>query len=111
VSEISEFRRRALALARAKRQEEVTPFLELIAELSRELDAIRGDLRELKIRQGKLGSQASAQAAETTAVLLEPLALELEQLAAEVRALAADVAELKERALGEPPPRTFGGEG
>jgi ubiquinone biosynthesis protein UbiJ len=112
MSEISEFRRRALALAKAKNQQELTPYLELIAELARVIDTITDDVRGLKIRLGYLSSQLTGLVGQETEERIAPLALQLEQLVAEVDALKSRVSNL-ERAVGDPPgpPRSFGGEG
>lgn len=109
---MNELRRRAIALAKAKRIEELNAYLEFMGELNRILDTLQGDVQDLKTRLGALSSHVTGLIGQETAAMVEPIALQVEALAADVATLAARVGALEERAVGDPQsPRSLGGEG
>lgn len=86
---ISELRRRALALAKVKRDAEQGPYLELIAELIRQIERNRQDIQDLQINMGALRNQLTGLVGQETAELLTPVLLRLDAIAARLGVLEA----------------------
>jgi len=105
-----EFRKSATKLGRGARREVQAAYFETISHLNTVLTQMQDDVSDIKIRLGKLASDATIFAAQEAAALVEPLAVRLDTLANDVADLKTRVAELEARAMGAPS-RALGGEG
>jgi hypothetical protein len=100
---VKEFRDKARKLGEAAQPSTQQPVIDALTSLLVVLEKLTKDVADLKIRQGKLGTEAAEQAAETTKFLIEGVEHQVETLATEVRDLRERVVGLEARELGAPP--------